>query len=77
MVYKCLEITAKSEDDKDTVKLRFEGINYIMFGKYDVDGAISKIELEKTDEGMLEVKVENLEDVEMDIVAEKLIITKE
>ena len=76
MTYKCLEITVKSEDSTKTLKLQFDGIEDIVLGKYDVDSVISEIELEKTDDDMLLAKIENSEDVEMKIVAKKLVVTK-
>ena len=76
MTYRHLEITAKSEDGTKMVKLQFEGIEDITLGRYEVDGAISKLELEKTDDDMLLAKIEDLEDVEMKIIAEKLVVTK-
>lgn len=76
MTYKCLEITVKSKDSTKTLKLQFDGIDDIVLGKYDVDSVISEIELEKTDDDMLLAKIENSEDVEMKIVAKKLVVTK-
>ena len=76
MTYKCLGITVKSEDNTKALKLQFEGIEDIVFGKYEADGVISEIDLEKTTDNMLQAKIENSEDVEMNIIAKKLVVTK-
>ena len=45
-------------------------------GYYEIDNVISEMELEKTHDDMLLAKIENSEDVEMKIVAKKLVVTK-
>ena len=76
MTYKCLEITAKSKNNTKIVKLQFEGIEDIVLGKYDVKTVIPEIKLERTVDNMLQATIEDSEDVEMKILAKKLVVTR-
>ncbi|MBP5426820.1 MAG: hypothetical protein J6Y29_02860 [Clostridiales bacterium] len=76
MTYKCLEITVKSEDGIKTIKLKFDGVEYIVLGKYNVNSVIPEINLKKTDDDMLLAEIENADDISMKIMAKKLVVTK-
>lgn len=76
MTYKCLEIMATSKNNTKTVKLQFEGIGDIVLGKYDVKTVIPEIKLERTVDNMLQATIEDSEDVEMKILAKKLVVTR-
>ena len=75
IVYKGLEIVAKSEDGIKTVKLQFREVSDIYLNWDSVSGVIFDIKLEKSEEGELEVIIEKTEGIGMELVAKKLVVT--
>ena len=75
MVYKSLEVVAKSEDGTKTVKLQFRDVSDIYLNGEGVSNIISDIKLEKSEDGKLEAQVEKTEGIGIDLVAEKLVVT--
>ena len=75
IVYKGLEIVAKSEDGTKTVKLQFREVSDIYLNGDSVSGVIFDIKLEKSEEGELEVIIEKTEGIGMELVAKKLVVT--
>jgi hypothetical protein len=67
---------ATSKNNTKTIKLQFEGIEDIVLGKYDVKTVIPEIKLERTVDNMLQATIEDSEDVEMKILAKKLVVTR-
>ena len=75
MVYRRLEIVAKSEDGTKAVKLQFVDVDDIYLDIDGVNDVISDIKLEKSEEGKLEAQIEKTEETAVELVAKKLVVT--